>query len=229
MGGLTPPPPPRTRISLWEKWNFTNVNLAVFGAQRFGLLGSKPPPPFQENSGGQPNSPRGGGGFPSPSQVSLSNGLPLPLRRRFVGGARLRFRGGMGTGGGPTRARPVAPQARSVGGPDRRLPPRAGRGAAQTTTDPVRDRRSAVRTHDAHAHPHVPPRPCHCAALTAGAGGPTQRSRWRVCAPPRAGAATAGPTTCHGVGDTRAAVPGPRHDARGQGRATEPKDQVCRS
>ena len=166
--------------------------------------------------------------------VALTGGAPPSLSELVTWGSWAHTRGGggdgMGTGGGPTRARPVAPQAQSVGGADRRLPPRAGRGAAQTTTDPVWDR-GVVK------FPHTTPMPMPTCphdsvtfmVLTAGAGGPTQRSRWSVCTPPRAGAATAGPTTCHGVGDTRAAVPGPRHDARGQGRATEPKDQVCRS
>ena len=49
---------------------------------------------------------------------------------------------------GPSPHRPSPSVARTAGCP---------RGAAQTTTAPVRDRRSAVRTHDAHAHPHVPP------------------------------------------------------------------------
>ena len=51
--------------------------------------------------------------------------------------------------------------------------------------------------------------------LTGGVGGPTPGRRWSTCAHPHTVAATAGPTTCHGVRDTRAAVHSPRHDARG--------------
>ena len=49
--------------------------------------------------------------------------------------------------------------------------------------------------------------------------GPTEGSQQSICAHPQAAAATAGPTTCHGVGDTRAVVHSVRHDAQGWGRA----------
>ena len=43
-----PPPPLRTRISLWERMKFLQKKIliwAVFGAQTFGILRSRPPPP----------------------------------------------------------------------------------------------------------------------------------------------------------------------------------------
>ena len=43
---------------------------------------------------------------------------------------------------------------------------------------------------------------------------------------PTSSGSTAGPTLCHSVRGTGAVVHSPRHDARGQGRATRPLDQV---
>ena len=111
-------------------------------------------------------------------------------------------RGGEGRGECPTLDRHAARQTQSLGGPCHRLP-RAGLGATQTTTDPVRDRRSEVSTHDAHAHAHMHTQPRHFFVLTGGAGGPAQSSRWSMCAHSHAVA----------VRDTWAAVHSPRHDA----------------
>ena len=65
--------------------------------------------------------------------------------------------------------------------------------------------------------PHTMPMPMHI-YTTMLIHGP-DRGHWGTYTK-QAVAATAGPTICHGVGDTRAVVPSPRHDARGRGRAT---------
>ena len=59
----------------------------------------------------------------------------------------------------PTLDRHVAEHTRSGGGPYHRLP-RAALRATQTTPDPVRDRRSEVSTHNAHAYAHKHTQPC---------------------------------------------------------------------
>ena len=61
-----------------------------------------------------------------------------------------------------------------------------------------------------------------------GHRGPTQSSQWGICAHLHAVAARAGPTTCHGVRDTQAAVHSPRPPVMHQVGA-KPRDHRTRS